>query len=101
MIPGIATKSGMRSDGGDDAAIAPGILRSWLVGLHGVAPSSAIGVLPSRRLRLRRGLAVLRLFVRGGRYAGSAPRLRPRAGAGAPGDRVLQTAQDVADTWGQ
>jgi predicted unusual protein kinase regulating ubiquinone biosynthesis (AarF/ABC1/UbiB family) len=56
------------------------------------------------RLRLRRGIAVLRLFVRGGvRYAGSAPRLFAAAGEKREvlrGDLALQTAEDVADTLG-
>jgi predicted unusual protein kinase regulating ubiquinone biosynthesis (AarF/ABC1/UbiB family) len=56
------------------------------------------------RLRLRRGMAMLRLFVRGGvRYAGSAPRLFAAAGEkrqALRGDLALQTAEDVADTLG-
>jgi predicted unusual protein kinase regulating ubiquinone biosynthesis (AarF/ABC1/UbiB family) len=56
------------------------------------------------RLRLRRGMAVLRLFVRGGaRYAGSAPRLFAAAGEKRQvlrGDLALQTAEDVAGTLG-
>ena len=57
-----------------------------LVSLTGRAFSAVIGHRragrPGRlRLRLRRGMAVLRLFVRGGvRYAGSAPRLFAAAG---------------------
>ena len=57
-----------------------------------------------RRLRLRRGLAVLRLFMRGGvRYAGTAPRLFAAAGEKRQelrGDLALRTAEDVADTLG-
>jgi len=56
------------------------------------------------RLRYRRGLAALRLFVRGGiRYAGSAPRLFAAAGEQRQllrEDLALQTAEDVADTLG-
>jgi predicted unusual protein kinase regulating ubiquinone biosynthesis (AarF/ABC1/UbiB family) len=55
-------------------------------------------------LRLRRGMAVLRLFVRGGvRYTGNAPRLFAAAGEKRQelrGDLALQTAEDVADTLG-
>jgi len=57
-----------------------------------------------RRLRYDRGLAALRLFVRGGiRYAGSAPRLFAAAGEKRQllrEDLALQTAEDVADTLG-
>ncbi len=57
-----------------------------------------------RWLRLRRGMAVLRLFARGGvRYTGSAPRLFAAAGEKRQelrGDLALQTAEDVADTLG-
>jgi predicted unusual protein kinase regulating ubiquinone biosynthesis (AarF/ABC1/UbiB family) len=56
------------------------------------------------RARYDRGLAVIRLFVRGGvRYAGSAPRLFAAAGEQRQllrDDLALQTAKDVADTLG-
>jgi predicted unusual protein kinase regulating ubiquinone biosynthesis (AarF/ABC1/UbiB family) len=56
------------------------------------------------RLRLRRGMAVLRLLARGGaRYAGNAPRLFAVAGEkrqALRGDLALQTAEDVANTLG-
>ena len=56
------------------------------------------------RLRYDRGLAALRLFVRGGvRYAGSAPRLFAAAGENRQRlrhDLALQTAEDVATTLG-
>jgi predicted unusual protein kinase regulating ubiquinone biosynthesis (AarF/ABC1/UbiB family) len=56
------------------------------------------------RLRYHRGLAALRLFVRGGiRYAGSAPRMFAAAGEQRQQlreDLALQTAEDVADTLG-
>src|SRR6202044_3814704 len=57
-----------------------------------------------RRLRVRRGLAALRLAARGGaRYAGSAPRLFAAAGEHRERlrkDLALRTAQDVTDTLG-
>jgi predicted unusual protein kinase regulating ubiquinone biosynthesis (AarF/ABC1/UbiB family) len=57
-----------------------------------------------RRLRIRRGLAALRLAARGGaRYAGSAPRLFAAAGEHRErlrNDLALRTAQDVTDTLG-
>jgi predicted unusual protein kinase regulating ubiquinone biosynthesis (AarF/ABC1/UbiB family) len=75
--------------------------------LAGMAFSAVIGhrrVGRPGRLRLRRGLAVLRLFVRGGaRYAVSAPRLFAAAGEQRQllrGDLALQTAEDVATTLG-
>src|SRR5579871_5743242 len=56
------------------------------------------------RLRLRRGVAALRLAARGGaRYASNAPRLFAAAGEKRQelrGDLALQTAEDVADTLG-
>ncbi len=56
------------------------------------------------RLRYDRGLAALRLLLRGGiRYAGSAPRLFAAAGEQRQllrKDLALQTAEDVADTLG-
>ncbi|MBO0776519.1 MAG: AarF/ABC1/UbiB kinase family protein, partial [Actinobacteria bacterium] len=56
------------------------------------------------RLRLRRGVAALRLVARGGaRYAGSAPRLFTAAGEHRQqlrSDLALQTAEDVASTLG-
>jgi predicted unusual protein kinase regulating ubiquinone biosynthesis (AarF/ABC1/UbiB family) len=55
-------------------------------------------------LRVRRGLATLRLVARGGaRYAGSAPRLFAAAGEHRQrlrNDLALQTAEDVAATLG-
>jgi predicted unusual protein kinase regulating ubiquinone biosynthesis (AarF/ABC1/UbiB family) len=56
------------------------------------------------RLRLRRGVATLRLIARGGaRYAGSAPKLFTAAGEHRQqlrNDLALQTAEDVATTLG-
>jgi len=56
------------------------------------------------RLRLRRGVAALRLIARGGvRYAGSAPQLFTAAGEHRQqlrNDLALQTAEDVATTLG-
>ena len=58
----------------------------------------------SRRLRLERGLAAVRLAARGGaRYASSAPRLFASAGEhreALRNDLALQTAEDVAATLG-
>jgi hypothetical protein len=55
------------------------------------------------RLRYDRGLAALRLFMRGGiRYAGSAPRMFAAAGEQRQQlreDLALQTAEDVATPW--
>ena len=57
-----------------------------------------------RRLRIRRGLAALRLAARGGaRYTVSAPRLFAAAGEHRErlrNDLALRTAQDVTDTLG-
>jgi len=57
-----------------------------------------------RGLRLRRGLAAVRLAVRGGiRYAGSAPRLFAAAGENRErlrNDLALQTAEDITTTLG-
>jgi predicted unusual protein kinase regulating ubiquinone biosynthesis (AarF/ABC1/UbiB family) len=73
----------------------------------GVAAAVLTLVLRRRRpgrLRYDRGLAALRLFVRGGiRYAGSAPRLFAAAGEQRQllrEDLALQTAEDVAGTLG-
>src|SRR5690242_8360961 len=56
------------------------------------------------RLRLRRGIAALRLAARGGaRYASNAPRLFAAAGENRQqlrNDLALQTAEDIADTLG-
>ncbi|HEY3649505.1 MAG TPA: hypothetical protein VGL33_16155, partial [Streptosporangiaceae bacterium] len=58
----------------------------------------------TRRLRLERGLATVRLAARGGaRYATSAPRLFASAGEhreALRNDLALQTAEDVAATLG-
>jgi predicted unusual protein kinase regulating ubiquinone biosynthesis (AarF/ABC1/UbiB family) len=55
-------------------------------------------------LRTRRGVAAVKLAVRGGvRYAGSAPRLFAAAGQNRErlrNDLALQTAEDIADTLG-
>jgi predicted unusual protein kinase regulating ubiquinone biosynthesis (AarF/ABC1/UbiB family) len=55
-------------------------------------------------LRTRRGVAAVKLAVRGGvRYAGSAPRLFAAAGENRErlrNDLALQTAEDIADTLG-
>src|SRR6202040_835657 len=72
----------------------------------GAAAALTLVLLPRRpgRLRYHRGLAALRLLVRGGaRYAGSAPRLFAAAGEQRQllrEDLALQTAEDVADTLG-
>jgi predicted unusual protein kinase regulating ubiquinone biosynthesis (AarF/ABC1/UbiB family) len=72
----------------------------------GAAAALTLVLLPRRpgRLRYDRGLAALRLFVRGGiRYAGSAPRMFAAAGEQRQQlreDLALQTAEDVADTLG-
>jgi predicted unusual protein kinase regulating ubiquinone biosynthesis (AarF/ABC1/UbiB family) len=77
-----------------------------LVTLIAGGPALAVALLRRRpgRLRRDRGLAALRLFVRGGiRYAGSAPRLFAAAGEQRQllrEDLALQTAEDVADTLG-
>jgi predicted unusual protein kinase regulating ubiquinone biosynthesis (AarF/ABC1/UbiB family) len=70
--------------------------------------ATVLGLVVLRRrlgpLRLDRGRAALRLFVRGGaRYAGSAPRLFAAAGEQRQQlreDLALQTAEDVAGTLG-
>jgi len=72
---------------------------------------TAVGLVVVRRrlgalgpLRLRRGVAALRLAARGGlRYTRSAPRLFASAGENRErlrNDLALQTAEDVADTLG-
>ena len=72
----------------------------------GAATALTLALLRRRlgRLRYDRGLAALRLFVRGGvRYAGSAPRLFAAAGEQRQllrEDLALQTAEDVATTLG-
>jgi predicted unusual protein kinase regulating ubiquinone biosynthesis (AarF/ABC1/UbiB family) len=77
-----------------------------LVTLIAGGPALAVALLRRRpgRLRYHRGLAALRLFMRGGiRYAGSAPRLFTAAGEQRQQlreDLALQTAEDVADTLG-
>jgi predicted unusual protein kinase regulating ubiquinone biosynthesis (AarF/ABC1/UbiB family) len=77
-----------------------------LVTLITGGPALALALLRRRpgRLRRDRGLAALRLFVRGGiRYAGNAPRLFAAAGEQRQllrEDLALQTAEDVADTLG-
>ena len=62
------------------------------------------GLPGTRRLRLERGLAAVRLVARGGaRYATSAPRLFASAGEhrqALRNDLALQTAEDVAATLG-
>ena len=74
--------------------------------VSGVTTGVALVVLRRRLgpLRLDRGRAALRLFIRGGaRYAGSAPRLFAAAGEQRQQlreDLALQTAEDVAGTLG-
>jgi len=75
--------------------------------MTGGAAAALTMVLLHRRLgplRLNRGRAALRLFVRGGvRYAAGAPRLFAAAGEQRQllrEDLALQTAEDVADTLG-
>ena len=76
------------------------------VTIGGAAAALTLVLLRRRlgRLRYDRGLAALRLFVRGGvRYAGSAPRLFAAAGEQREllrEDLALQTAEDVAGTLG-
>ena len=76
------------------------------VTVGGAATALTLALLRRRlgRLRYDRGLAALRLFVRGGvRYAGSAPRLFAAAGEQRQllrEDLALQTAEDVATTLG-
>ena len=63
-----------------------------------------VGAASTASLRMRRGLAALRLVARGGaRYASSAPRLFAAAGEHRQrlrNDLALQTAEDVATTLG-
>ena len=63
-----------------------------------------VGAASTASLRMRRGLAALRLVARGGaRYASNAPRLFAAAGENRQqlrNDLALQTAEDVADTLG-
>jgi predicted unusual protein kinase regulating ubiquinone biosynthesis (AarF/ABC1/UbiB family) len=72
----------------------------------GAATALTLALLRRRlgKLRFDRGLAALRLAVRGGvRYAGSAPRLFAAAGEKRQllrTDLALRTAEDVADTLG-
>ena len=74
--------------------------------VSGVTTGVALVVLRRRLgpLRLDRGRAALRLFIRGGaRYAGSAPRLFAAAGEQRQQlreDLALQTAEDVTGTLG-
>ena len=74
--------------------------------VSGATAALALVVLRRRLgpLRLDRGRAALRLFIRGGaRYAGSAPRLFAAAGEQRQllrEDLALQTAEDVAGTLG-
>jgi predicted unusual protein kinase regulating ubiquinone biosynthesis (AarF/ABC1/UbiB family) len=80
--------------------------RLLAAGVSGAAAALTLVLLRRRlgRPRYDRGLAALRLFVRGGiRYAGSAPRLFAAAGEQRQllrEDLALQTAEDVADTLG-
>jgi predicted unusual protein kinase regulating ubiquinone biosynthesis (AarF/ABC1/UbiB family) len=75
-------------------------------GRTAAAPGAAPAALPSGRasLRLRRGVATLRLVARGGvRYASNAPRLFAAAGEARQqlrNDLALETAEDVANTLG-
>ena len=77
--------------------IAAAVLLRRRAGRHG-------GHRRAGRLRLDRGLAAIRLAVRGGmRYAGSAPRLFAAAGERRErlrNDLALETAEDVAATLG-
>jgi predicted unusual protein kinase regulating ubiquinone biosynthesis (AarF/ABC1/UbiB family) len=83
-------------------------MRKTLVAAAAGGALAAVGLVIVRRrlgrLRLRRGLAALRLAARGGvRYTRSAPRLFAAAGQSREqlrNDLALQTAQDVADTLG-
>jgi len=82
------------------------VWRLFAVVTAGGAAAALTPVLLRRlgQLRYDRGLAALRLLVRGGaRYAGSAPRLFVTAGEQRQllrEDLALQTAEDVADTLG-
>jgi predicted unusual protein kinase regulating ubiquinone biosynthesis (AarF/ABC1/UbiB family) len=68
------------------------------------ASIAALAVLGRRSIRVRRGVAALRLAARGGaRYASNAPRLFASAGEHREqlrNDLALQTAEDVAATLG-
>ena len=83
-------------------------MRKTLVVAAAGGALAAAGLVVARRrlgkLRLRRGLAAVRLVARGGvRYTRSAPRLFAAAGQTREqlrNDLALQTAQDVADTLG-
>ena len=82
-------------------------MKKATAGLALAGAAAATLVIARRRrapLRLRRGVAALRLAARGGaRYAGSAPRLFMLAGEHRQrlrNDLALQTAEDVATTLG-
>src|SRR5579859_2910143 len=84
-------------------------MRKTVAGAVATAAGAAAAVLLIRRrgtarLRLRRGIAALRLAARGGaRYASNAPRLFAAAGENRQrlrNDLALQTAEDVAVTLG-
>jgi predicted unusual protein kinase regulating ubiquinone biosynthesis (AarF/ABC1/UbiB family) len=83
-------------------------MKAWRLVAAAVAGAAALTLLLLRRrsggLGYDRGVAALRLLVRGGiRYAGSAPRLFAAAGEQRQllrKDLALQTAEDVANTLG-
>jgi predicted unusual protein kinase regulating ubiquinone biosynthesis (AarF/ABC1/UbiB family) len=97
LLRGRASRRHLRGDG-------PTGLRGGGAGrLRGDGPAGRRGG-GAGRLRVERGLATVRLAVRGGaRYAGSAPRLFVTAGEHREqlrNDLALQTAEDVAATLG-
>jgi predicted unusual protein kinase regulating ubiquinone biosynthesis (AarF/ABC1/UbiB family) len=85
------------------AALAGGLAAATLLARRPVG-RRPVGWRPVGRLRVHRGLAALRLVLRGGaRYAGSAPRLFTAAGEQRERlrtDLALRTAEDVAATLG-
>ena len=93
-------------------AARPGAARKrWAFAGAAIAAAGSVALILARRrnggrarLRLRRGIAALRLAARGGaRYASNAPRLFTAAGEHRERlrtDLALQTAEDVAVTLG-
>jgi len=93
------------------AALAGAARKRWALAWATIAAAGSAALILARRrnggragLRLRRGIAALRLAARGGaRYASNAPRLFAAAGENRERlrtDLALQTAEDVAVTLG-